>query len=404
MKVAIFEPVGDGHYLAMGVRTVAAEMLRRGWRVSLWTGQKSREQDGVRVLQAEFGDALPVAYMPDMDYTHKALVVDRWGKSRQVARLYRDAFRATPDRPDVVFLPALDRLDFATAMGRYPFGRTPVTGIWNGHPFHFGHMGVPAQSYRFAPILERAFRRAIRHPSYGPFLVHDPVLAEWVAQRGVPGAGKVIYAPDFAVLKGGWSREDARASLSIPEDVRVVMIFGMLGGRKGIAEVVRAVAHPSVPTNVWLLAAGKQRGETAEVLSTGPGAQLRQQGRLIEIPGFLDDDAEAKVFAASDVAWLGYRWFDNSSGVLFQAARSGLPVLGCANGLIGWFTRKYEIGLAVDPADTEATASALVRLTSDEDYVAACAANGRRHAEAHLPEKLANTACDACERAVKDAR
>ena len=83
------------------------------------------------------------------------------------------------------------------------------------------------------------------------------------------------------------------------------------------------------------------------------------------------DDANTEegymVFKASDVVWLGYREHYTMSGVMAQAGSMGLPVIACKKGLIGWFTEKYELGVALNNLDEKEVINAINRLLLDKE-------------------------------------
>ena len=85
---------------------------------------------------------------------------------------------------------------------------------------------------------------------------------------------------------------------------------------------------------------------------------------------FIDDanaEEEYMVFKASDIAWLGYRGHYTMSGMLAQAGSMGLPVIACKEGLIGWFTEKYELGVALNNLDEKEVINAINRLLLDKE-------------------------------------
>ena len=62
------------------------------------------------------------------------------------------------------------------------------------------------------------------------------------------------------------------------------------------------------------------------------------------------------------MVWIGYRKFYGSSGVLMQAAKAGVPVVGCRQGLVGWTIARYRLGESVDIDDAAGVVAAIVRV------------------------------------------
>jgi hypothetical protein len=59
---------------------------------------------------------------------------------------------------------------------------------------------------------------------------------------------------------------------------------------------------------------------------------------------FIEHSEEARLFAASDMVWLGYSNHYGGSGVLAQAIAANRPVLASEEGIIGWRTKKHGLG------------------------------------------------------------
>ena len=102
--------------------------------------------------------------------------------------------------------------------------------------------------------------------------------------------------------------------------------------------------RPMIVTDCW---GDSPVDAVRETLQSPPALNLSRQHRLHVLEGWADEPTEAAAFSAADVVWLGYDGHWQSSGVLIQACQAGLPVLACDRGIIGWFTRKHRIGLAV---------------------------------------------------------
>ncbi len=202
--------------------------------------------------------------------------------------------------------------------------------------------------------------------------------------------------PDVSALASGanLSVEQARHLLGIPSDRIVVLAFGVLDIRKGIGPLLEALGNPACPPSVTVLLAGEQRPGIRELLAHPRNQELRGRSRIIEIPGFLNDWQEVAAFRAADIVWIGYQGFYGMSGILVSAAKSGVPVIACREGLLGWLTEKYQVGEVVDVGNNREVVSAIGRLANDKDlrarYAAAALAMGARHSS----EDYGDTICD----------
>lgn len=261
-------------------------------------------------------------------------------------RTFRHAFDATADRygASFVFVPYLDYFLYALPFLGSPFGATPWSGITMRATFHQREVGMRVPS---RPLVNAAkatlFRRAMQTAGLQTVLSIDPTLLDWYAP-GAPRAGaRLDYLADPCPDTRAGDRAEARTRLGLDARARYVLVYGAITERKGINELVAALAErPDAPT---LIVAGVQDPATRTFLEA-------QSGRLAAPPVILDrfisDGAERDLFSACDAVWLGYKGHYGMSGVLVQAYRFERPVVATADGLIGWFCRAGEFGPVLD--------------------------------------------------------
>ncbi len=117
------------------------------------------------------------------------------------------------------------------------------------------------------------------------------------------------------------SEDAARATLGLPADALVVLLFGVLRPDKGLSDLLAAVAQ----TQDWLvLIAGKEEGALHAAHQALSSAALA--GRVTVREGFHDIDAVAEFFAAADLVALPYQRA-SQSGVLHLAYGFARPVV-----------------------------------------------------------------------------
>jgi glycosyltransferase involved in cell wall biosynthesis len=397
MKVMIFQPDPGGHHMILYLRHIAREVVRRGWALHLVTTRAALRHPAYPVVMAECGGQLQTSLIPDAEYpaerpTAMKLLAFQVRQLRHFARAYAEL--SPGDNPDVVYLENLDHCDKALALLGSPFGDTPFLGLQMAVRFHHRRMGVVSPSTRQDRLYEWLFQRLLRIPTMHALLTIDEPLVEY-AHRNWSRGEKVRFVPDAAAMEGTLTREEARHSLDIHPGQVVVLAYGALSARKGVAELLNALADPSCPRNVVALLAGVQDTSIQALLASDSVRRLRAEGRLIEAPGFQDDAREYAAFRASDIVWLGYRGFYGMSGVLVQAGAMALPVIACSEGLIGWLARKHELGVVVDSGDVRQAVQAISRLATDPAFRARYGTSGRRMAERHTPSHFARAVCDA---------
>jgi glycosyltransferase involved in cell wall biosynthesis len=403
MKVMLFQPDTFGHHVTLYLRHIAREVLRRGWDFHLVTTRGVLDSPAFSTVASECGNRLRISFIPEESDPWKKpkrakLLLFKFRRYRAFARAY--SCWSGEQKPDVVLVEHLDRCDRPLALLGSPFGETPFVGLLMGPRFHHRRMGILGPGTRRDWFHAWLLRRLLQIPTLRSVLAIDESLVHYASEAELPGASKLLYLPDAASVSPRLSHDVARRRFGILSGQLVVLAYGVLAERKGVAELITALADPSCQPNVVALIAGSQDPFVQHLLSSELAQKLRSDGRLIEVPGFLDDAGQNAVFSAADVAWLGYRGFYGMSGVLVQSCAMGLPVVACREGVIGWLTRKHELGVAVDSTDIDQVILALNRLAKDPTLRGSCGENGRRMAERHDPSNFASTICDALAAAV----
>ena len=149
--------------------------------------------------------------------------------------------------------------------------------------------------------------------------------------------------------------------------------------------------EPSFPSHAHVILAGLQDAEAKGFISSAAVRALSQTGRLHCVDSFISPDCEYRIFAASDLLWLGYQQHNVMSGVLVQAGQMGLPAIGCEEGMIGWTIRKKQMGITVPLHDPRKVAIAIRELIQNQRQMNECGENGRRAFSSHTPDHFAHT-------------
>ncbi len=393
MTVAIFEPDAGGHHMALHVRHIARAALARGWKLRLVTTERAMAHPAYKALAEEFGDRLPPTVMPDTVAAEDANDVKKTLAQFQKRAAYAEGYKALPEKPDAAYMVNLDQIDLPMSIQGSPFGDTPFTGILMGRNFHCRPMGIKIPPPRPRErLMGPVFNGMAKIPTLKRVLVLDETMVEYVKREGLKAAPKMFHVPDIASLSGACVPDDPRASLGIPADRFVMLSYGALGERKGVVELVAAVAQ--CDPRVVLLLAGRQDDFTKAHLAGPEGTKLKAEGRLFEMNAFLDDAQEATAFAASDAVWVGYRGWYGMSGVLVQSGAAGLPVVSMDEGLVAYLVERHKLGLTVPIADTPKVAAAIMRLANEPSLAREMGENGLRLAPQHTPEAFGNAICD----------
>ena len=86
------------------------------------------------------------------------------------------------------------------------------------------------------------FLRLLRHPRLQRLLTIDPSLRDWNARHKPQGHQRLCYADDPADLQGIGGRTQARTRYGLRPQGPVVLLFGSIDMRKGVAALLALYA------------------------------------------------------------------------------------------------------------------------------------------------------------------
>lgn len=350
MHILILEARLTGHH-PVYLEKIAESLMKAGHHVTVAIAAQDTAHPCLSSLRLRFSDSFSVYLIEDARLS-RALSSRLGDPGREIAirRLYSEIHTQVNNRQKIehVLLPYLDYCLNAIALFGTPFGTTPWSGICMRPSFHYTHCGVIAPKPKYATVKEQLFFRLLRNRTLKQLFTIDELLYNHVIQRQPHSKSKIEYFPDPVELRGNHTRASARKALRIPENREVILIYGAIDARKGLAELLAAFEMTQMPIQVSLLVIGKQSPWATETLSKGFATQMRKQDRLWEIDRFVDDEEQQMVFAATDIVWLGYKHHYTMSGVLVLSAIAGKHAISANTGLIGWFTEKYSLGSTID--------------------------------------------------------
>jgi glycosyltransferase involved in cell wall biosynthesis len=365
--VVIIEPNFTGHRWRY-VEWIAQACIEAGHPCLIVTESSNEDHRLAREILAAKREDLQIAFV-DMESRRHSRGLNRISYvryQRYFKRAYDSIKRA--ERVRLVIVPYVDYFIHALPFVGSPFGKTPWIGITMRTTFHHRRVGVRTPGRPLANFVKSLiFRRAVHTPGLRTLLSIDPTLSEWSGHGKRRRGATVDYVADpFPDAKA----EDplvARERLGLDPDARYLLVYGAISERKGVCELVEALAGmKDAPT---LLLAGEQDTEIRGFMRAFIPI-LKPAPEILDT--FISNEAERDLFSACDAVWLGYKGHYGMSGVLVQAYRFDKPVIATADGLIGWFCRDGQLGPCIDDLSAESITQAIGRVSmqwqSDEKH------------------------------------
>jgi len=360
---------GGGHH-AHYVAAVATQARARGWRVRLATTGDAIRDPSHAVVRSVISARDIITVSPvrcalggRIGLLERSFRV--WDTARRAAATGMMAFPA-----DAIFLPECDNLVWACALLGSPFGPTPWCSVSMKMEFAHRRQGLHGRNRpRFDRLQEWVFKESLAKCQRFVVTTVDEVLVRYFGHRYPPLKDRLLLLPEIAHPPARIDRGEARRLLGLPADVFLVVCYGAITMRKGLREFISALARIPACTRTTGLVAGTLDDTARHFLEQPEVGELQQTGRLKVMPGYVDSDCLGLLVSAADMCWVGYPHFYGSSGVLWEAVLAGVPVLATNTGLIGYWTRKYGMGRAVDVSCAQEVADLMVSLRDDPAQV-----------------------------------
>jgi glycosyltransferase involved in cell wall biosynthesis len=202
----------------------------------------------------------------------------------------------------------------------------------------------------------------------------DAIIAlspQWAAEIHT-----ITKNPRVEVIFNGVFVPDTMPPRSHQCDSPNILFLGRLGNRKGIYDLLRALAAIREAGHEFrLVAAGD--GEIAEVRAAARQLSLQD---YVEAPGWIDGRGKARLLAQADIFVLP----SHAEGLpmsLLEALAAGLPVVCSSVGGMPTAVTDGVEGFVVSPGDIDALTEAIQRLLHDAELRARLGGNAYKRAK-----------------------
>jgi glycosyltransferase involved in cell wall biosynthesis len=264
---------------------------------------------------------------------------------------------------DHCLIPYFDTRQFPLALG----ATLPCSfsGIYFRPTFHyptFEHHQASRHDWVQRSRDKFLMKRVLANPQLQTLFCLDPfVLEHWDQFHSNVQS---VYLPDPVQIYDQplEATDKLKVSLGIEPHRKVFLLFGALDGRKGIHQLLNAIAllSPEDCQQLCLLLVGPIDPQEKSQLDSQIEALRRS--RPVQIVGshqFVIDRDIQPYFHLSDVVLAPYQRHVGMSAILVRAAAAQKPVLASSYGLMGEITRRYQLGVAVDSTAPHAIADGI---------------------------------------------
>ena len=279
---------------------------------------------------------------------------------------------------DTVLVPFVDDLSYGMSLRHSLLGGPRLAAVGMRADLHVQAEGITGS--RRQTFWRRWLQlRLLRNRDLAVYYTNQLPMKQHIDKVYPDLSKRVAFVPDPAEEPQACDVLEARRQLGLPGNRPVILLFGSIRPRKGLARLLAAMADSSWPGHAQVVIAG-EIGADARSLIESPFAQAaRADGRLVVRDGAVPASEEGLLYQAAKLVWLLYEGHEFMSGVLVTAGRHGRPVIGCAEGLIGWYIRRFGLGVAcAHDASAGAMAAAVARAMTDTGWCDTAGEAGRK--------------------------
>ncbi len=385
LRVLIVEPESSGHHFSLYLKLIVRS-LNNKFDIHLLTKEDSILHPAYETVLRECNGKMTTHLLPSITKTKSNSTVQLFIQQCKLYFCIKNSFDGLVRKFsfDKIFLVNLDHIEKPLSLFGSPFGSYTYAGIFMNPKFHKFKLGIGPKS-RNDKIYEFLFNRLLKQKTLNVLGTVDEIFADYFKLTS-----KVLFIPEPYDLYGNISREIARDEFKFRDNHFVILVYGDLTLRKGIRELIDAVII-NRNKKICLHFVGKTNEDSEFFFQEEKVIQLINEGLLLIRRGFQSEIDQYKVFVSSDLVWVGYiHGFSGSSGVYYQAASLGIPVITNDFGLLGWLVNKHKNGLLCDVFNPESVNSSINVLVTDRKLYKKLSENALLLSERHQPEIFGN--------------
>lgn len=274
---------------------------------------------------------------------------DRVGRNLQEWRLYCHYAKLLQASHSLLMY--LDTSEIPLSLGKG--SPCPFSGIYFRPTFHYDSFQDRAASKKekLQHLRERfTLSRILANPQLKNLFCLDPFAIKHLNQFKTQA--RVQHLPDpVEIDPSNLDSSGLKQQLKIESGRKVFLLFGALDERKGVAQLLEAIAE--LPTQLCqkiclLIVGGTHKTIQDDIQRKLEPIRATKPVQIIEKYEFIPEPEVSNYFQLTDVVLAPYQRHVGMSGILLLAAAAGKPVLSSNYGLMGEMVRRYELGIGVD--------------------------------------------------------
>lgn len=396
----IFEPEVAGHQplyirLLYDYLRENKPALKVSFVVNSNLSQRLEREDGIKLQPVE--DNIDILFLSEMEISasmHKKLwirAINQWNIMKKYLKI-TGADHGHFLHFDLIQLPLALRLPFVR--GKKISGLLFAPSIHDLYQNNSSSLKEKIRDYR-----KKLFYALMLNNDALSFIYTLDAYFPYYARQNFSNGHKVYHLPDPSMFPTDNihlnDEECALARRVVRDNKKMFLLFGYLERRKGIFEIVEALWHlePKYASQIIVVFAGRLHNNICLEFMKKIEYYKRDnlEGAIIYIEDRrLSTNEIICLLQHCNVVLAPYQRFVGSSGVLLWAAGAKKPVITQDYGFLGYQTRTYNLGIAVDTTKPKKIADAFRSYLDNPSFYKNINDMEKFHTE-NLPENYVKT-------------
>ena len=367
-KLLIIETYYEGHYLTGYIKYILRSLKKENIDITLLTSKKTIKygKGAIAILKEEKVKFKIIS--EDFDnypfFFNGSLYFQQVINYTKLINYYKKNLN---NNYDLICFTSLQRFLIPLCLFGNPFNNIPIIGIFLGAKFHLKYFKI-FQPGSFDLIYKILFKILLKKPFIKNVILNDHLLEKFIKKSYKDLSKKILFLHDPKETRFKLNKVKVRKSLNLLKKSKYILLYGALIDSKGLEELFKIIKSKHINKNIRLIVAGKQFSSTKSFLKTNEVKKLIYEKKIIIFSGWQNELMEAKLFTATDIIWIAYKNYSYPSGVLYQAASFGLPVILSNDGLINQLNKKYKFGISINIFNINESAKKINKLMISKSY------------------------------------
>jgi len=366
MKILLIELETKGHHISSYIRSIVHNLVSKNKGIILLTTPEIKNKDYYLYLKKNTKIIFAKKIKKPVNKNIISLLKYQFNYYKLIKSEYLKIIKT--NEIDLIYLNTLDFFDKSLAILGSPFGSTKFLGLFLNPKFYDGYKNNIIKK----KIYEYFFKKILKIKNLKEIFLIDPICFNYLNKKKIKNWKKVNLLNDLGsgnkIKEFRYSERKCRKILGIERSKYVILVYGYLRENKALNQLFDVINSIDDKNKVTILLVGKRDNETRSLINNKIKTNTDLKNIIINIDKYIDDLFEKIVFKASNLTWIGYKkTFNGSSGVFFLSSLNKRPVITSNHGVIGWYSKKFRIGVSIDLDNKNQLAKILNKLIKNKN-------------------------------------